>query len=333
MNGVLTFARDRFRVVRQYLGLLGVLLLLVLCFATTSEHFLSTRTLTSIANQIPDLTVVAVGMTFVLLVGGIDLSVGSMLAMSAAVLGMAYADLAWPLWIAIVAACVASSCAGLLNGLVTVFGGIPSFIVTLGMLEVARGTAYLLTGSQTVFIGAEIEGFGSRLPPLPVSPAFLLSVAIVGIAQVVLNKTVFGRYCLAIGNNREAVRLSGIDPRPYVVAVFTLSGLLCGIGGFMQTSRLSAADPNTAIGLELAAIAAAVIGGTSLLGGRGSVINTFFGVLIIAVLQTGLAQNGVTEPVKRIVTGAVIIVAVLVDSRRTEISRRLMACLMSAVGR
>jgi len=314
-------AEGRFRLyssVSEYLGLLTALGFLVLIFGLLSDHFLNVRTLSAIANQIPDLTVVAVGMTLVLVVGGIDLSVGSVLALSAAMLGVLLVDYQWPMAEAIIACLATGAFAGLVSGAITFVAGIPSFIVTLGMLEVARGLAFLLTNSETKYIGSSIERIGEPLAGLLVSPAFFLAIGSVLAGQFLLSRTVFGRYCVAIGTNSEAVRMSGIDPRPPAIAVFAISGLLCALGGIMQASRLSSADPNAAVGLELSAIAAAVIGGTSLMGGRGNVINTFFGVLIIAVLQTGLAQIGISEPVKRVITGTVIVAAVLLDAWRNQ---------------
>ncbi len=306
----------------QYAGLVGVLMLLVLIFSMMSNNFLSQQTLITIANQIPDLLVIAVGMTLVLIIGGIDLSVGSLLALSSAVMGVCMVNYGWPLWAAVPVCLGVGAFCGMLNGVISVKAGIPSFIVTLGMLEMARGSAYLMTDSQTKYIGSSIEWIGVPLKGFAFSPAFLLSLVIVGLGQYLLTRTVFGRYCVAIGTNAEAVRMSGIRTAPCSIAVFTISGLLCGLAGVMQTSRLSTADPNAAVGLELAAIAACVIGGTSLMGGRGSVINTFFGVLIIAVLQTGLAQIGATDPIKRVITGAVIIIAVLLDAARQRWKRR-----------
>ncbi len=300
----------------QYGGLLGVLLALVAIFSWQSEHFFQTSTLAVIANQIPDLTFVAVGMTLVLIVGGIDLSVGSLLALSSAVLGVLMVDYGWSLWAAIPICLVAGAVCGLFNGVVSVGCGVPSFIVTLGMLQMARGATKVVADSQTKYIGSAVEIVGEPLPGILVSPAFLLAVAVVLLGQFVLSRTVFGRYCIAIGTNVEAVRMSGIKAAPYSVAVFVISGVLCGLAGLAQTSRLSSADPNAAVGMELSAIAACVIGGTSLMGGRGSVISSFFGVLIIAVLQTGLAHLGVSEPNKQIITGAVIIVAVVLDALR-----------------
>lgn len=302
----------------QYGGLLVVLALLCVLFGSLSDRFLTARTLTSIANQIPDLTLVAVGMTLVLVVGGIDLSVGSMLALGSAVLGVLMAGQGWSFWTAAPIALAACALAGLINGLISVGAGIPSFIVTLGMLEIARGLTFRLTESKTIYIGSSIEFLGAPLGSLPLSPAFLFSIAVVLAGEFVLSQTVFGRYSVAIGTNREAVRMSGIDPRPTAIAVFVISGLLCGLGGLVQASRLSSADPNAAVGLELSAIAAAVIGGTSLMGGRGNVINTWLGVLIIAVMQTGLAQVGASDPIKRVITGTVIVAAVLVDAWRRK---------------
>lgn len=310
------------RVMAERAGLVGVLLLLVVVFGALSNSFLSVRTLVSIANQIPDLTVIAVGLTLVLISGGIDLSVGSVLALCSAVIGVAMVDASLSLSSAVLLALLAGLICGLVSGSITVLAGLPSFIVTLGMLEVARGGAYLLTSSQTKYIGAEVEAVAAALPVVGLSLSFLIAICVVVLGHLLLTRTVFGRYVVAIGTNEKAVRMSGIDARPYRIAVFGISGVLCGLGAIAQTSRLATADPNAAVGLELSAIAAAVIGGTSLMGGRGSVINTFFGVLIIAVLQTGLASIGASEPIKRVITGSVIVVAALLDVWRTHWQRR-----------
>lgn len=305
----------------QYAGLIAVLVVLVAVFSLGSKNFFQQSTLVSIANQIPDLTFIAVGMTLVLIVGGIDLSVGSVLALASAVLGVAMVDHGWPLWGAIPICLLTAAACGLFNGAVSIGFGIPSFIVTLGMLEIARGATKVVTASQTKYIGSAVESIGEPLPGIQLSPAFLFAVTAVILGQFLLTRTVFGRYCIAIGTNAEAVRMSGIKSAPYSIAVFVISGLMCGFAGLAQTSRLSSADPNAAIGLELSAIAACVIGGTSLMGGRGSVISSFIGVLIIAVLQTGLAQLGVSDANKQIVTGSVIVIAVLLDAIRIRLGR------------
>lgn len=308
------------RMAGEHLGLILVLGLLVALFGAASEHFFSRITFTTLANQIPSLTVIAVGMTLVLVVAGIDLSVGSVLALSGAVLGVALVDWGWPLWLGVLLAVGVGLLAGAINGGVTVRWSIPSFIVTLGMLEIARGGAYLVTGSQALYIGAPVQALGEPLVG-GLSPTFFAALLLVVAGQIVLSRTVFGRYLVAIGTNEQAVRLSGIDPRPVKLAVFAIAGALAGLGGVFSVAYLETADPNAGIGMELSAIAAVVIGGTSLMGGRGSVVNSFLGVLIIAVLQVGLAQVGASEPVKRVVTGAVIIVAVIVDVYRHRFSR------------
>lgn len=305
----------------QYGGMAAALIALIIIFGLASPSFATAKTAASIANQIPDLTVVAVGMTLVLIVGGIDLSVGSLLALSAAVMGVALTKWGWPLATAIPLALFIGCLAGLVNGTISVWARIPSFIVTLGMLEAARGGAYLVTDSQTTYIGSTVEWIGAPLPGITLSPAVLTALVVVIVGQVVLTRTVFGRHLIAIGTNAEAVRMAGIRTAPYAITVFAVSGLLCGLGAVMQTARLSSADPNAAVGLELSAIAACVIGGTSLMGGRGSIIATFFGVLIIAVLQTGLAQVGASEPLKRVITGGVIVAAVLLDALRQRWGR------------
>ncbi|MHC4743662.1 MAG: ABC transporter permease, partial [Planctomycetota bacterium] len=151
---------------------------------------------------------------------------------------------------------------------------------------------------------------------------FVTAVVIVVIGQIVLSRTVFGRYMIAIGTNEEAVRLSGIDPRPIKLAVFAICGFLTAIAAVISTARMEAVSPNDGEGLELRAIAAVVIGGTSLMGGRGSVVSSFFGVLIIAVLEAGLSQMGAKDPTKRVITGCVIIAAVILDYYRHRISAR-----------
>jgi ribose transport system permease protein len=297
------------------LGLTLALAALVLVFSVSTEHFFSATTFRTIANQIPAAVLVAAAMTYLLVIAEIDLSVGSVLGFCSAVLGVAMTQWHWPLPFAVLGALAAGLLCGAFNGLVSLRWRLPSFIVTLGMLEMARGGAHALTRSQTQYIGSSVECiagtsiFGLSLP-------FLLAMVIVVAAQLVLTRTVFGRYLVAIGTNEEAVRLSGIDPRPIKLTVFLLAGLLVSLAAIIDTSRFQSANPNAGTGFELQAIAAAVIGGTSLMGGRGSVIPTFFGVLIIAVLNTGLAAVGAKDETKRLTTGIVIIAAVILDQYR-----------------
>ncbi|HZM01785.1 MAG TPA: ABC transporter permease [Candidatus Saccharimonadales bacterium] len=302
--------------VAEYAAMAVIWLGLVLLFGMLSHNFLSARTFAALANRIPALVVISAGMTLVLIVGGIDLSVGSIMGLSGSVMGAAMMDYHLPLFVGILLGLAVGLVAGAINGSISVCFAIPSFIVTLGMLEVARGLAYLTTHSQTKYIGGAVEGLSGPIPGLGISPAFFISALVIVAGQVVLSRTVFGRYLIAIGANESAVRLAGINPKPAKIAVFTLLGFLSGVAGVFYTSRLGSSDPNAGVGLELSAIAAVVIGGTSLMGGRGSVVNTFFGVLIIATLEAGLAQVGASEPAKRVITGAVIVVAVLLDAWR-----------------
>ena len=311
----------RMQVWGTYVGLFLVLAAMVALFSFLSEYFWSTETFVTIANEIPALAVMAVGMTFVLILAGIDLSVGSVLALSAAV--AAQAILVWGLnpWAAGALGLLCGLLCGAVLGSISVVWRLPTFIVSLGMLEALRGAAYLVTDSRTQYVGDAISGLAAPIAA-GVSAAFVIAIVVVALGQIVLTRTVFGRYVVGIGTNEEAMRLAGIDPRPIRILVFALTGLLAGLAGLMQSARLEAADPNAGSGMELQVIAAVVIGGTSLMGGRGSVIATFFGVLIIAVLEAGLAQIGASEPAKRIITGAVIVVAVIIDTVRQRRAAR-----------
>ncbi|MBM4024885.1 MAG: ABC transporter permease [Planctomycetes bacterium] len=296
------------------------LVLLLVIFGLWARNFFTLTTFRTIANQIPDTTIAAVGMTFVLILAGIDLSVGSVLALSSAALGIALVNWGLPLALAVPACLLVGLACGGANGLIIIRWRLPSFIVTLGMLEAARGAAYWVTQSRTIYVGGPVEVI-TETTILGLSLPFLLAILIVVAGQLVLSRTVFGRYLIAIGTNEEAVRLSGIDPRPYKLAVFVLSGLLAAVAATIQTARMSSANPNTATGFELQVIAAVVIGGTSLMGGRGSVVRSFFGVLIIAVLGAGLAQVGVRDEYKRLITGCVIVAAVILDQYRHRLGR------------
>ena len=306
--------------VTEYLGMVAVLAALLAAFGLTDEGFLTASNLTAIANHIPPTVIAATGMTFVLIIAGIDLSVGSVLALSGAVMGVCMVRWGLPLAAAIPLCLIAGLACGTINGLIVIAWRLPPFIVTLGMLEMARGATHLATGGETLYIGKAVDAitdtaaFGLSLP-------FYIAVAIVALAQMVLSSTVFGRYMLAVGTNEEAVRLSGVSPRRVKLAVFMICGLLAGVAAVIQTSRQSSADPNAGTGFELEVIAAVVIGGTSLMGGRGSVVRSFFGVIIIAVLGNGLAVLAVGDPVKRLITGAVIVAAVILDYYRRGLGR------------
>ena len=312
------FAQSRLRNLLDDYFIFLSLILLVIFFGFATDNFFSLSTLTALLNQLPALTLVTIGMTLVLISGGIDLSVGAVVALSAGVIGIAKNTYGLSLPVAAFCGISAGACAGLINGFLGSYMRLPIFIVTLGMLEAARGLAYLATDSQTIYMGAGIQKIAMPLMMGGVSIALVSAVTLVVVGQFVLTRTLFGRYLIAIGTNETAARLSGINTKPYVLGVLVISGVLAGLAGLMNAAYLGAADPNAGVGLELSAIAAAVIGGTSLMGGRGSIVGAFIGVLIISVLQNGLAQMGISEPVKRLVTGAVIIFAVIIDKWRSN---------------
>jgi ribose transport system permease protein len=280
----------------------------------------SATTARSLANQAPDGLLLATGMTFVILTGGIDLSVGSVLGLSGAVFGVLIVKAEVPLLVAVLGAIATGTLCGFTSGWVSVRWRLPSFIVTLAMLEMARGATYLVTNSQTLYLGSAVDAITYNVAGGLGAPIFL-AVAIVTASQFVLRHVVFGRRIFAVGVNAEAARLAGIDPGRVRIAVFAMSGGLAGAAAVTQAARLSAADPNAGMGLELEAIAAVVIGGASLTGGRGSVISSALGALVMLVLGAGLAQMGVQEPTRRLVTGAVIVTAAVADQLRRRGSR------------
>ena len=300
-------------------GLLLVLALMVAGFGWLQPRFLSAATLALVGNQIPDLAVLACGMTLVMVAGGIDLSVGSVVGLATVVLGHCLGEWNWPVWCGCLAALVVGAGCGLLNGSVSVLAGIPSFIVTLGMLEAARGGAYLLSGSQTRYLGEGLESLSAPIPGVQLSPSALVAGMVVLAGQALQIYTTLGRRLVAVGENDQAAWRMGVDPKRVRIVAFALCGAFAGLAGLFQTARLGSADPNAGIGMELGAIAAVVIGGASPSGGRGSVLGSFLGVLVIAVLQTGLAQVGAADPVKRLVTGGVIVLAVLADAWRRKV--------------
>ncbi len=302
----------------DWIGLALVLVALVVVFGLTTRHFASWTTARALANQAPDTLLVATGMTLVIVTGGIDLSVGSVLALSAAVFGLVLTGPANSLALAAVASVLTGAAAGLVNGAVSVRWQLPTFLVTLGMLEMARGATYLLTDSRTMYLGARVD---------LVSRDVLFGLGASGRARRprdcrwAVHAHAHGLRppnCSPWARTAEAARLAGISPGRVRIAAFGLAGALAGLAAIVQAGRLAAVDPNAGTGLELDAIAAVVIGGTSLSGGRGSVVASALGALVILVLGAGLAQLGVQEPTRRLVTGGVIVAAAIVDHYRAK---------------
>ena len=317
--------RYSFRQIINQAGIGLALLLLIGFFSLTTEYFLTANNITNILTQVTINLILAVGMTFVILIGGIDLSVGSVMAFAAVIAGKAITIAGIgpfeAIALATIAGLFAGTACGLINGVITAWWGLPSFIITLGMLNIARGAALQVSDAQTIYsFPRAFEDFGSALiGGVPV--VFILALALVAIAWFVLNMTVFGRLLYGIGNNEEAVRLAGHPVFKLKVAAFTISGLLAGIAAIVYMARLNVASPIAGVGFELNAIAAVIIGGTSLSGGRGSVIGTLLGAFIIGVLANGLILLGLSDFVRQMITGVVIIIAVILDYYRARFSR------------
>ncbi|MEH1098473.1 ABC transporter permease [Micromonospora sp. CPCC 205561] len=317
------------RVASHVLGEAGIgvaLVVLAAFFLTFAPYFGTAQNVRDIMTQITLNTILAVGMTFVILVGGIDLSVGSGIALCAVVAGTALTSGATGgtgLLLAIGLSILIGAAVGLINGFVTEFWRVPSFIVTLGMLYVARGAAQEFTGAATIYnLPPALTRFGTAtVAGLPA--VFVVALAMVAAAWFVLSRTVFGRMVYATGNNEEAVRLSGHRTAAIKVACFTIGGATVGIAAIIYMARLGVASPILGQGYELNAIAAVVIGGASLTGGRGSVIGTLLGACLLGVLSNGLLLMGVSDFQRTMITGGVIIVAVILDAYRRRLSLRL----------
>ncbi len=295
------------------LGTVVGLFALVVLLSFLSPHFLSVSNLLNVMEQTSINAVIAVGMTFVILSGGIDLSVGSVLALAGVVLASALrAGAVVP--VAIGAGLGAGALCGLVNGALITKGGLPAFIATLGMMSIARGGALVFTEGRPVSgFEAGFRGIATgRLLGIP-SPVLITAVIYV-VGHFLLTRTRFGRYVYAIGGNEEATRLSGISAGFHKTMVYVLSGVASGLAAVLLTARLNSAQPIAGFNYELDAIAATVIGGTSLSGGVGTLHGTLVGALIMGVLRNGLNLLGTSSFFQQIVIGVVIITAVLVDS-------------------
>ena len=296
---------------RQFGTLISLFILCTTLWILT-PHFLTVSNLLNVTQQTAINAIIAVGMTFVIITAGIDLSVGSIMAFSGVVLASAL-NAGLPLPLAIIIGFGVGLLCGLVNGLLITYGNLPPFISTLGMMSVARGAALLYTQ------GRPISGFNQDFRFLAIGEIFgvpvpvIIMIAVYIIAHFLLTKTKLGRYTYAIGGNEEAALLSGINVKFYKTVVYGLCGLLSGLAAILLTARLNSAQPIAGIMYELDAIAATVIGGTSLMGGEGRIVGTLIGALIMGVLRNGLNLLGVSSFIQQTVIGAVIIIAVLVD--------------------
>jgi ribose transport system permease protein len=316
------------RLLARDAGVAVALVVIVIFFSFTAPYFATAENFLKIFVQIAINTVLASGMTLVILTGGIDLSVGSVLALCTVIGALIMTAPNLPPVLSIPLAligCMGTGAAcGAINGWVCEQWKIPSFIVTLGMLNMASGAARVVSNNSTITgLPQSFVDFGNMIV-LGVFPSiFLIAVAIILVGWFILRFTVFGRFIFAIGTNEEAVRLSGHSPRKYKIAAFTICGLTSGIAAMVYLLRLNVGSPIAGIGYELNAIAAVIIGGTSFSGGKGSIIGTLVGACILQVLSTGLQLFGIGDNFKPIVIGAVIVLAVVLDAYRDRFLRSL----------
>lgn len=312
-------------VIGPFFGLLLVLGLFALN-AEVRPYLFSGGNFKIILTQTVIVAIGALGMTMIIVSGGIDLSVGSVVAFCSVLCAILLAK-GWTAAAVVVLTVLAGGLIGLANGLIIAGFNMMPFIVTLGMMGIVRGAAKWLAGNQTVNLpsGAPLNHLMALVSPtelFPLPPGVWIAIGLAVITAVVMRQTVFGRYIFAIGSNEATARLCGIRVRTHKALIYALAGLLFGVAGLMQASRLTQGDPTVAIGLELDIIAAVVIGGASLNGGTGSVLGSMIGALIMAVLRNGSNQMGWQNFTQEMIIGAVIIIAVGLDQFRQSRMKR-----------
>ena len=309
---------------RQKLLAFGSLLALVVFFSFASPSFLQTDNLVSILQATSVNGVLAIACTFVIITSGIDLSVGTMMTFCAVMAGVFLTYLGLPLPVGIVAAIFFGALSGFTSGVLIAKLKIPPFIATLGMMMLLKGLSLVISGTKPIYFN-DTEGFsaisqdsfiGYFMPSLPIPNGVVILFLVAIGASIVLNKTVLGRYTFALGSNEEAVRLSGVNVNFWKIVIYSLSGAICGVAGLLIASRLNSAQPALGQGYELDAIAAVVIGGTSLAGGAGTILGTLIGAFIMSVLTNGLRIMSVAQEWQTVVTGVIIILAVYADILR-----------------
>lgn len=316
-NRIISYAKEKLET-QEALSLIGFLgLFLFMSF--TSKEFLTSGNLINIARQVSINGILAVGMTFVILTGGIDLSVGSVMAFTGTIMAGMMINMGLPPFVAVMIGVLLGAAIGYINGIFVSYAKIPAIIVTLAMMEISRGFSLLYTGGYPLsglpatfsFIG---RGYVFGSIPMPVIIMILVYLA----AYIVLNHMPVGRYIYAIGGNEEAVRLSGVKVKRYKIMAYVISGITASISGIILTSRLMSGQPNAGVGFELDAIAAVVLGGTDIAGGRGHIFGTILGALLIGVLSNGLNLMGVSPYFQRVLKGVIIIAAIYYSSSRKK---------------
>jgi inositol transport system permease protein len=319
--------RDRFNAFMRKYAIVFILLGMLIAMTFLSPAFLTPRNLLNIVRQISVMGLIAIGVTMVIITGGIDLSSGSVLALAAVVATSLAQRLDWaeikfpgldvPVIVPIVAALAVGAVCGVVNGSLIARFKIPPFIATLGMMTVARGFALIYSERPVSGLKDSYTYIGQGEPfgiPVPIIVLALVALA----AHVLLNNTRFGRHIYALGGNEQAARISGINISRVKIGVYTIAGLLAGLSGLVLSSRIGSGQPGLGLGYELDAIASAVIGGTSLSGGIGTIWGTIVGALIIGVLNNGLDLLNVSAYWQTIVKGSIIVIAVIIDERKNR---------------
>lgn len=305
------------RTQKQLLSTFSGLFVLCVIFAFLSEYFLTWNNILTVATQTAVIAVIAVGQTYVMITAGIDLSIGSNIALSGMTSAMAM-QAGLPLPLAMGIGLASGALVGLINGSLVVYGKLPPFIVTLGTMTAIRGVSLTLTqGIPISGLPAAFTVIGSGRT-LGIPNPVLIMLGLVLIFGLILAKTKLGRYVYALGSNYEATRLSGINTRRVLISVYVFSGLLAAFAGLIMAARIISAQPAAVDGYELDAVASSVIGGTSTLGGEGSVAGTFIGAFVIGILRNGLNLVGVSPFIQKIVIGVVIVGAVWFDRAKRK---------------
>jgi ribose/xylose/arabinose/galactoside ABC-type transport system permease subunit len=302
-------------------GIAFALILEIALFSFLSPYFFTSENILNVSLQVSITAIIAVGMTFVILTSGIDLSVGALVAFTG-VVATSILKFNLPFSVLFPLAVAAGIIVGMLSGafagvFITRFNITP-FIVTLALMTIWRGASYMYTDGRPVWgLPDQFSFLGNgRFLAVPLPTIFM--VLIYSIAYIVLNRTKFGRYVYAVGGNKEAARLAGIDTDRVLMKVYMICGALASLSGILLASRMNSGQPNAGLMYELDVIAAVVVGGTSLFGGRGSVIGTFLGAMLIGILRNGLNLLNVNSYVQQVVVGVVILLAVLLDNVRRK---------------
>lgn len=299
----------------------GALIILFGFFSFASPNFLTWSNISGILLSTAVIGILALGTTFVIITAGIDLSIGTGMTLSAVMTGLLIVNFGVPVWLGIIGGVATGALIGFINGFNVAILGLPPFIATLAMMMLAQGLSLILSGVRPIYFSNTAPEFkqlaiGTLIPGFP--NAVLVTAILALIAAFFLGKTILGRYTFAIGSNEEAVRLSGIDTRRWKIMIYSFAGVFTGFAGVIIAARLDSAQPQIGVGYELQAIAAVIIGGTSLMGGRGSILGTVIGALIMSVVINGLRIMSIQTEWQNVVVGIVILLAVFADNLRSR---------------